>query len=149
MEAKTTLALAAVTNIVAVKEASGNLTQIMDIIADRPADFSVMSGDDSVTLPIMAAGGDGIVSVISNATPRLMAQLVERARAGDFAGAASVHFKLWSWMRDAFIEANPIPAKAALAMMGRMRNVVRPPLVPLNEAHSATVRASLQKAGAL
>jgi 4-hydroxy-tetrahydrodipicolinate synthase len=149
MEAATTLALSAVPNIIAVKEASGNPSQIMDIIAERPAGFSVLSGDDAVTLPLMAAGADGVVSVISNATPRLMAQLVEKARAGDFASAAAIHYRLWPWMHAAFVESNPIPVKAAMAMMGRMRNVLRAPLLPMSAAHEGIVRESLQRAGAL
>jgi 4-hydroxy-tetrahydrodipicolinate synthase len=149
MEAKTTLALAEVPNIIAVKEASGNITQIMHIIADRPDDFAVISGDDSVTLPIMAVGADGIVSVISNATPGPMSRLVEKARARDFDAAREIHYKLWWWMNSAFIESNPIPVKAALAMQGRIRNVLRSPLLPLADAHEAVVRASLRRAGAL
>ena len=149
IEAKTTLALAQVAGIVAVKEASGNLAQIDAILRDRPAHFSVLSGDDSVTLPLMAGGADGVISVVSNATPRLMAQLTERCAAGDFAGARQIHQRLLPWMGAAFIESNPIPVKAALAMMGRIRNVVRLPLVPLDSAHEAAVRASLTTAGAL
>jgi 4-hydroxy-tetrahydrodipicolinate synthase len=149
IEAATTLALAVVENIVGVKEASGNLTQIVDIIRDRPADFSVLSGDDSLTLAVMAAGGDGVISVVSNATPRLMARLVERCAAGDVGEAREIHFHLAPWMAAAFIESNPIPAKAALAMMGRIQNSLRLPLVPLAESKTAAVRESLVEAGAL
>ena len=149
IEAATTLALADVENIVGVKEASGNLAQIVDIIRDRPAGFSVLSGDDSLTLSVMAAGGDGVISVVSNATPRLMARLVERCAAGDVAEAREIHFHLSPWMAAAFIESNPIPAKAALAMMGRIQNALRLPLVPLAESKTAAVRDSLREAGAL
>ncbi|HVA58546.1 MAG TPA: 4-hydroxy-tetrahydrodipicolinate synthase [Gemmatimonadaceae bacterium] len=149
VEAKTTLALAQHPSMTAVKEASGNLGQITDILAARPESFSVLSGDDEMTLAIMAAGGDGIISVVSNATPRLMAQLCERAAAGDFAAARDVHFTLLPWMRAAFIESNPLAAKAALAMMGRIQNVLRLPLVPLDAKHAAAVRAALEHAGAL
>lgn len=149
IEAETTLALAEVPNIIAVKEASGNLTQIMEIIRNRPDEFAVLSGDDALTLAVMAAGGDGIVSVISNATPRAVALLTEQCRAGDFAAARETHECLTPWMRAAFIESNPIPVKAALAMMGRVRNVLRLPLVPLAERHEPAVRASLVAAGAL
>ena len=102
----------------------------------------MLSGDDEMTLAVMAAGGDGIISVVSNATPRLMAQLCERAAAGDFAAARDVHFTLLPWMRAAFIESNPLAAKAALAMMGRIQNVLRLPLVPLDAKHDAAVRAA-------
>jgi 4-hydroxy-tetrahydrodipicolinate synthase len=149
IEAKTTLALAAVPNIVAVKEASGNPAQIADIIKDRPDDFSVLSGDDELTLGIMAAGADGVISVISNATPRAMAQLCEAALRGDFAAARDAHFRLLPWMRAAFIESNPLPVKAAMAMLGKMDNRLRLPLVPMDDRHTDTVRAALKHAGAL
>lgn len=149
IEAATTLALAEVPNIVAVKEASGNLSQIDEIIRHRPAHFSVLSGDDSFTLSVMASGGDGIVSVVSNATPKQMASLVNAAAAGDYAKARQEHARLAPWMSAAFIESNPIPVKAALAMMGKIQNVVRLPLVPLREDLTATVRAALATAGAL
>ena len=149
IDAATTLALAAVPGIVAVKEASGNLAQIDEIIRGRPADFAVLSGDDSFTLPVMVAGGDGVVSVTSNATPRAMATLVEQCAAGNFIGARATHQKLAAWMHAAFIESNPIPAKAALALMGRIQNVLRLPLVPLREELTPTVRAALVAAGAL
>ncbi len=149
IEAKTTLALADVPHIAGVKEASGNLGQIQEILRERPPHFSVLSGDDSLTLAVMAAGGDGIISVVSNATPRLMAELVDCACRGDFRAARERHERLLPWMQAAFIESNPIPAKAALAMMGRLQNVLRLPLVPLLDAHTEGVRRALSAAGAL
>jgi 4-hydroxy-tetrahydrodipicolinate synthase len=149
IEAATTLALAEVPNIVAIKEASGNLGQILEILRDRPPHFSVLSGDDAFTLAVLAAGGDGVISVTSNATPRLMAELAERGRAGDVAAARTLHERLLAWMGAAFVEPNPIPVKAALTMMGRIRNHLRLPLVPLDPRHEATVRSALQAAGAL
>jgi 4-hydroxy-tetrahydrodipicolinate synthase len=149
VEAATTLRLAEVPNIVAVKEASGNLAQVDAILRDRPDGFAVLSGDDQLTLGMLAAGADGVISVVSNATPRLMAELCDRAAAGDLAGARAVHRRLVPWMTAAFVESNPIPAKAALAMMGRMENVLRLPLVPLAEGHADAVRAALDAAGAL
>ena len=149
MEARTTLELANLPNIVAVKEASGNLSQIGDILQRRPAGFSVLSGDDALTLSVMAAGGDGVISVVSNATPRAMAELTNRMASGDTAGALEIHNRLWSWMQTAFIESNPIPVKRALSMMGRVENVLRLPLVPLAEAHDAALRDSLAAADAL
>jgi 4-hydroxy-tetrahydrodipicolinate synthase len=147
IEARTTLELAKCTSIVAVKEASGNINQIADIIRDRPAGFSVLSGDDSLTLPVMALGGEGVISVTSNATPRLMAQLCDAGAANDVVTARNLHRKLQPWMAAAFVEPNPIPAKAALSMMGRMENVVRLPLVPLSEANASAVHAALVSAG--
>jgi len=149
IEAITTLALAHVPHIVAIKEASGNMEQIAAILRERPAHFAVLSGDDSLTLPVMTAGGDGIISVISNATPRLMAQMCEKARDGDLEGARLIHERLEPWMRAAFIESNPLPVKAALAMMKKIQNVLRLPLVPMLEMHAPAVRAALQRAGAL
>jgi 4-hydroxy-tetrahydrodipicolinate synthase len=149
IEAKTTLALAEVPHIAAVKEASGNLAQITDILRDRPASFVVLSGDDELTLAVMAAGGEGVISVVSNATPRAMAQLTEHAAAGRLAQARELHLTLLAWMRAAFVESNPVPVKAALAMMGRIENVLRLPLVPLAEQHEGTVRSALKAAGAL
>jgi len=149
VEAATTLELAEHENIVAVKEASGNLAQIGEIIRHRPARFSVLSGDDPLTLQVMADGGDGVVSVTSNAAPRLVAQLTELCAAGDFAAARVINHQLAEWTTAAFIEANPIPAKAALAMMGKMLNVLRLPLVPLAEKFEPTVRAALVSVGAL
>jgi 4-hydroxy-tetrahydrodipicolinate synthase len=149
VEASTTLALAAHPRIVAVKEASGLLPQITDILVARPEGFAVLSGDDELTLAILALGGDGLVSVISNVAPRLTAEMVRLARAGRFEKARDIHLRLLPWMRAAFIESNPVPVKAALHMMGRMDNSLRLPLVPLAESKSQAVRSALQRAGVL
>jgi 4-hydroxy-tetrahydrodipicolinate synthase len=149
VEAATTLELAEHENIVAVKEASGNLAQIGEIIRHRPSRFSVLSGDDPLTLQVMADGGDGVVSVTSNVAPSLVAQLTELCAAGDYAAARGVHHRLAEWTAAAFVESNPIPVKAALALMGKMSNVVRLPLVPLSDKFEPTVRAALVSVGAL
>jgi 4-hydroxy-tetrahydrodipicolinate synthase len=149
IEAKTTLEMSRFPGIAAVKEASGQLSQIADILRGRDPQFSVLSGDDELTLPVMALGGDGIISVVSNVTPKLMAQLCDKMRAGDVAGARDIHFKLLPWMRAAFIESNPLPAKAALALAGRIKNVLRLPLVPMSDVHEPAIRAALRTAGAL
>jgi 4-hydroxy-tetrahydrodipicolinate synthase len=149
IEAKTTLEMAKIPGIAAVKEASGQLGQIADILRGRPEGFSVLSGDDELTFPLMALGGDGIVSVVSNATPSPMSRLCEALHRGDLESAREIHFKLLPWMRAAFVESNPLPVKAALAMMGRIQNVLRLPLVPLADAHADTVRRALVTAGAL
>ena len=148
VEAATTLELAKHPRIQGVKEASANLQQITDCIVGRPKGFSVLSGDDELTLPILALGGDGLISVISNVVPKAMTRLVKLARTGDLSGAREMHMQLLPWMRAAFIESNPIPAKAALAMMGKMENVLRLPLVPLVEGKAAAVRAALVQADA-
>jgi len=149
IEARTTLALAEHPRIVAIKEASGNLAQVTEILRHRPTEFSVLSGDDALTLPIMAAGGDGVISVVSNATPRLMARLVDLCASGDFTGARQLAMRLTPWFEAAFIDSNPIPVKAALAMMGKIQNRLRLPLVPLTEQHNAPLKAALAAAGAV
>lgn len=147
--AETTLELAEHPNIVAVKEASGNLGQITEIIRHRPRHFAVLSGDDTLTLAVIAAGGDGVTSVTSNATPALVARLCASARRGDFDEARALDNRLAPWTSAAFVESNPIPVKAALAMMGRIGNYLRLPLVPLAPQHNALVRAALIATGAL
>lgn len=149
VEPETTLRLAETGRVVAVKEASGNLPQIQRILRERPAGFAVLSGDDAFTLPIIAGGGEGVISVVSNATPRLMAQLCARALEGDLAAARALQDRLLPWMQAAFVESNPIPVKAALAMMGRMQPTVRLPLVPLLDRHRSLLADALRAAGAL
>lgn len=146
---ETTLRLAEVANIVAVKEASGDLAQITRLCRERPGDFAVLSGDDGLTLDVMQAGGEGVISVISNAAPGAMAQLCDRAAEGDWNGARAIHERLRAWMQAAFVESNPIPVKAALAMQGRCADVLRLPLVPLLDQYRDTVAAALRAAGAL
>ena len=102
-----------------------------------------------MTFAVIALGGDGLISVVSNATPRLMTELVTAARAGDFDRARALNTRLTPWMRAAFIESNPIPAKAALHMMGRIGPALRLPLVELNPAHHRAVRDALVTAGAM
>jgi 4-hydroxy-tetrahydrodipicolinate synthase len=149
IEAATTLEIAEHPNVVAVKEASGNLDQVREIIRNAPRNFSVLSGDDPLTVEIMRAGGHGVISVTSNAVPRAVSQITELCSAGNFDEAQKIDERLSAWTRAAFVESNPIPAKAALSMMGRMKNVLRLPLVPLAEAHVVTVRQALMAAGAL
>ena len=149
VEAATTLELARHDNIVAVKEASGNLAQITEIIRNRPSGFSVLSGDDPLTVAVMAEGGDGVISVTSNVVPRLVSQLTECLALGDLVQARDLSHRLAPWTIAAFVESNPIPSKAALALMGKMRNVLRLPLVPLADAHEALLRSSLEAVGAL
>jgi 4-hydroxy-tetrahydrodipicolinate synthase len=149
MEAATTLELARHPRIISMKEASGLLPQITDIIENKPAAFTVLSGDDELTLPVLALGGDGLISVVSNVVPHLMTELVRKGRGGDMSGARELHERLIPWLRAAFVESNPIPVKAALMMMGRFENVLRSPLVPLEQVHEATVRDALRQVGVL
>lgn len=149
IEAETTLALAEHANIVCVKEASGNMAQISEVIRHAPKGFSVLSGDDNLALGVIAEGGLGVVSVVSNTAPRGMADLCRRALEGQMEAARVLHLRLHALMQTAFCESNPIPIKAALAMMGYMRNELRLPLVPMDAKHEAKLRASLVEAGAL
>lgn len=149
IEAATALELAAIPGIVAIKEASGNLAQISDVVRERPSGFAVLSGDDSFTLSVMALGGEGIISVISNALPGQVTQLCNAALAGDWTAARALHHRLTPFVSAAFVESNPIPVKAALAMLGRISNVLRLPLVALAAQHESRLRAGLTAAGAL
>lgn len=149
IEPDTTLELARDERFVGIKEASGNLEQISRIIRERPSTFAVLSGDDGLTFAIMKAGGEGVISVTSNATPRLVAQLVNLMRAGKTDEARAVDQRLGEWTKTAFVESNPIPAKSALSMMGKLENVLRLPLVQLDSRHEGAVRAALRTAGAL
>ena len=149
IEAATTIELAAHQRIIGTKEASGVLSQITDILVGRPEGFAVLSGDDEMTLATCALGGDGLISVASNAAPRLMAELVRKARAGDAAGARALHLRALPLMRATTVESNPIPIKAALAMLGRFEPVLRSPLVQLETRHESVVRSALQRAGVL
>jgi 4-hydroxy-tetrahydrodipicolinate synthase len=136
-------------NIVAVKEASGNLGQIMEILRGRPDGFRVLSGDDSFTFPMIALGADGLISVASNEAPDLMSQMVELALAGNWNEARQLHYKLLPLMDVNFIESSPGPVKAALAMMGMMEESYRLPLVPIQEQSKVRVRAVLTELGLL
>ncbi len=149
MEAETTLELAEHPNIVAIKEASGNVAQASEIIRHRPHGFAVLSGEDALTLALLAEGGDGVISVTSNVAPTLVSELCIAAARGDFADARALHHRLTPWTAAAFVESNPIPVKAALAMLGMAQNVLRLPLVPLLDRHSDVVRQSLLAIGAL
>lgn len=149
MTAETTLALAEHRNICAVKEASGNTGQIDAILRGRPERFAVLSGDDGLTLAVMAAGGDGVISVIANVVPKLCAQLTDALATSDLVTASLIHHRLAPLVDAAFIESNPIPIKAALAMMGKMQNVLRLPLVTLEAKHEARMSAALRIAGVL
>jgi 4-hydroxy-tetrahydrodipicolinate synthase len=147
MTAATTLQIAReVPNVVAVKEASANMEQILTILRERPEGFAVLSGDDAWTLPLIACGADGLVSVASNEVPRLMKEMVSAALRGDFAGARSVNNRLLPLLTGNFIESNPIPVKAALKMMGVLENdTVRSPLAPITEANRKKLEAILDE----
>jgi 4-hydroxy-tetrahydrodipicolinate synthase len=149
MDAATTLTLAQHQNIVAMKEASGNLVQIEEILRHRPEGFSVVSGDDALTVQLMERGGDGLISVVSNAVPRAMSTVTRAMLGGDAATAHRVDGTLKALYRASGVESNPIPIKAAMHLLGRAANVLRLPLVQLADEHLSTVRDALVAAGAL
>lgn len=134
-------------NIVATKEASGNLEQIMTIVNNAPKDFSVLSGDDAITLPLIATGVDGVVSVLSNYAPKMFTDCVNFALAGKFEQARELHYKLFDLMQLNFIEPNPVPAKTALQFMGMMEDTFRMPLMQITDASRIKIKSALQKAG--
>ena len=149
IEAKTMLRLAEIPNIVAVKEASGNLAQIMDIIRDAPSHFRVLSGDDALALAVVLLGGDGVVSVISNEAPAMMSALINAALESDIQRARELHYKLLPLMNANFIESNPIPVKAALAAMGMIEEMYRLPLVKISEANREKLLKVIETLGLL
>ena len=115
--------------IVAVKEASGNFEQVMEVLKDRPDNFLLVSGDDSITLPMISAGADGVVSVIGNAYPSLMSSLTEAALSGDYERARELHYRLFPMMKAIFKEGNPAGVKASMKIQGWIENVLRLPLI--------------------
>jgi len=134
ISAATTLRLAEkFDNIVATKEASGNFSQVMEIIRDRPKNFKVFSGDDATTLPLISLGADGLVSVIANELPKETAKMVEHALNGSFHFARKIHYKLLALMEANFIEASPAPCKFVMKEMGLLEENLRLPLVPVTE----------------
>jgi 4-hydroxy-tetrahydrodipicolinate synthase len=136
--------LSKVKNIVAVKEASGNINQICDIIS--LCDITVLSGDDSLTFPLLAVGGKGIISVAANVIPSEMAELV-RSFQGNIERSRELHYKYWRLFKDLFIETNPIPVKTAMEMMGLLDFEIRLPLCEMSEANKQVLRATLSSCG--
>lgn len=142
-----TLQLAEHPNVMGIKEASGDLAQVMQILRGRPERFAVLSGDDWLTLGIVAAGGDGLVSVASNEMPGPMRTLVHLMLAGEVEKARAWHYRLLPLMDANFLETNPAPVKAALALTGRIRNVLRLPLVPVTEKTRTAMATALKELG--
>jgi 4-hydroxy-tetrahydrodipicolinate synthase len=144
IEPATLARLAQIPNIAAVKEASGNMSQIAEAINAVPDDFLVFSGDDALTLPVISLGGVGIISVASNEIPAELSQMTQAALDGDWTAARRLHRKFLPLMQANFIESNPMPVKAVLAMMGKIEEVYRPPMVPMKPE----TRARLEKIAA-
>ena len=149
VEPATLARLAQIENIVAVKEASGNIGQMATILNEVPPDFHVLSGDDAITIPLCALGGRGIISVASNEIPAEMTQLAQRCLAGDFAGARAIQAKFLPLMNVNFVESNPIPVKAAMALMGLLEPVWRLPMVPPTAVSMHKIQKVLDSVGLL
>ena len=132
---ETVARLSGIPNIVGVKEASGNLNQVCDILRLVPRTFCVLSGDDGLFFPMLALGAKGVISVASNVAPRPMADLYDSFVMGEISRAREIHFRLWPLFHALFVETNPIPVKTGLAMMKRIREEIRLPLCPMSESN--------------
>jgi 4-hydroxy-tetrahydrodipicolinate synthase len=144
VEPATLARLATIQNIVAVKEASGNMSQICEVCARMPADFIVLSGDDALTLPVMSVGGRGVISVSANEVPAEMSRLVEAAERNDWHEARTLHARLMPLLSVNFVESNPIPVKAAMAQMGLLDEIYRLPMVPPRDESRAKIEQVLR-----
>jgi 4-hydroxy-tetrahydrodipicolinate synthase len=149
IDVSTLTRLAAIPNIVGVKEASGNMQQACEYVRSVPDDFIVLSGEDAITLPMMAIGGRGVICVVSNEVPTEVAQMVEAAERGDFAAARQIHARLLPLMIVNFCESNPIPVKAAMAAMGLLEEAYRLPMVSPRQESRAKITKVLDEMGLL
>lgn len=150
MTSVTTLRLAnAYSHIIGIKEASGLFEQAMEIIRDRPDGFLVLSGDDAITLPLIGAGADGVISVVANALPRQFGEMVRQALSGDFVNARKMHYPMLRFTQQLFAEGNPVGIKAALELLGIGGGHVRLPLWPASEGLRAQLKAELVAMGVL
>ena len=149
IETPTMARLAQVPNIVGVKEASGSLSQMCDVLRSVSPEFLVLSGDDALTLPLMAVGGRGVISVVSNQIPKEMSQMVEAAERNDFAAARAIHNRIVGLMQINFIEGNPGPVKYAMAAMGLIEEVYRLPIVSPKPESKAKIDVVLKELGLL
>jgi 4-hydroxy-tetrahydrodipicolinate synthase len=149
ISAETVGRLARLDNIVGIKEASGDLDQMAHVIARSPSDFAVLSGDDSLTLPLLALGGKGVISTSANVAPGPMCELVRRFGAGDLSGAQEMHYQLLPLFDALFCETNPIPLKAAIAALGWCSDEIRLPLTRVSDVHLEHLRVVLKDLGIL
>jgi 4-hydroxy-tetrahydrodipicolinate synthase len=149
LEPATVARLAQIDNIVGLKEASGNIGQIANILNEVPSSFHVLSGDDAITIPVIALGGRGVISTAGNEIPGQMTQLAAAALKGDFAGARAIQKRFLPLMNVNFVESNPIPVKAAMGVLGLLDPVFRLPLVPPSPANLAKIEKVLETVGLL
>jgi len=143
------LRLSELPGVIAVKEAAGNLEQLAAIVEGARPGFSVLSGDDALAMPAVALGAAGVISVASNPAPGPMAEMMQKALAGDFAGARALHYRMLPLIRALFVETNPVPAKTAMAMLGRCSEALRPPLGPPEGSTRRALEHALRHAGLL
>lgn len=136
-------------NIVGIKEAGGNPDRVSQLRAALDSRFEVLCGDDALTLPFMSVGAQGVISVASNVIPRPVAQMVKAFAEGNPGAARNLHHQFWPFFKDLFIETNPVPVKAALAMMGQIEEEYRLPLVPMNSKNRDTLKATMKACGLL
>jgi 4-hydroxy-tetrahydrodipicolinate synthase len=144
IEPATVARLSSIENIVGIKEASGNIGQVAAVLNCVPPEFLVLSGDDAIALPLIALGGRGVISVVSNEIPGEMARLIRLANSGNFAGAREIYHRFHPLMEINFVESNPIPVKAAMAEMGLLEPVWRLPLVAPKEENRLRIRGALE-----
>ena len=149
VEPATLKRLSEIEYVIGVKEASGNIGQMAAVVHLVPSDFAVLCGDDAISIPLIALGGKGVISVVSNEIPREFTMLIQRALANDFAGARELQRKYLPLMDVNFVESNPIPVKAAMALMGLLEPVWRLPLCPPNSANLAKIEKALESLGLL
>ena len=149
VETSTLVRLAQHKNIVAVKEASGNISQMMEVIAQTPDDFAVLSGDDLMTYSLIALGGNGVISVLSNIVPEQVKKMTELARKGYFEEARKRHYELLPLIRGCFLETNPIPVKTALVLQGKVQEAFRLPMCPMGAANQEKWKQTLVSEGLL
>jgi len=149
VEPSTLARLARIANIVAVKEASGNISQMANVLHEVPSDFAVLSGDDAITIPLIALGGRGIISVVSNQIPAEMTQLAQACLRGDFQAARRIQSRFLPLMNVNFVESNPIPVKAAMGLMGLLEPVYRLPMVPPSPSSLSKIESVLESVGLL
>ena len=145
--AETLQRLSALSNIVAVKEAAGSMDQVSDMRRLCGERFTILSGDDSLTVPMMALGAKGVISVLSNVMPRETHELAAAALAGDFARAREIHYRTLALMRALFLETNPIPVKQALSFMGKCSAEMRMPLTQMSETAAEKLRGAMKEIG--
>lgn len=149
IEVQTVLKLAKIPNIAGIKEASGNITQIMNLLDQAPKGFTILSGDDAFTFPMMAMGAKGVISVASNVAPRMVKNMVDQLLAGNLDEARRLHFRLLPLFRNLFIETNPIPVKTAVRLMGRPAGPFRLPLCDMDPGNLEILKRTLAELGVI